>query len=152
MEAGAGATAEYHDELNFEFVPIDTPLHMEGVLFFEGFSSVTAIASGIDGNNVVAEIAVVLSGTNSLGNQLLASKKANGSPQVPQTIDDPFNLLDSVPIIDFSYDVVSGVPFPVFIKLTILGRARLRRLMQRLFCPWSWYCNSHVRGPLREHP
>jgi hypothetical protein len=115
IEITASAFAEFNDELTFEFTPDDTPMTIQGVYIFSGFAEVEAVANGV--SQARAEVNVALTGTNGLSGIWTARKVAGGGAE-------ELNL-DVNPVIDFTYDVISGVPFPIFLKLAISGKANV---------------------------
>jgi hypothetical protein len=128
LTANFAAIAEYRDELMIEIEggdPSDNTLvQMDGVIFFQGFTTLEAVATGgINPENVFAEVFMALDGTNSTGTRLLARKRGDGREQVPQTADDPFNLFDQNPVVDFNYVLSTKVALPVTLRLVIQGRA-----------------------------
>lgn len=121
LTASMSVSAEYHDVITLEFTPDDTPLTLEGIVFLDGFASLDAVATGgIDPHNVRATLGGALSGTNGLGSTFGTTKFADGEiAHLPGTT----NILELNPVIDFGFDLISGVPFEVFMKLSLNGSA-----------------------------
>ena len=122
MTVGVQATAEYRDDVTFDFALSNVPLTVEGFVYLEGFAALDAVATGgINPRNVAARVAGRLTGANSSPTVFGTIKNAAG--EITPVFPGATNLLDFNPVINFSYTFFSGVPTPLSLLLEMSGSA-----------------------------
>lgn len=122
MSVGLVASAEYRDEVTIELEHPDVLASVDMFVYLHGFAELDAVATGgIDPKNVAARVVGRFFGSGDNPVVFGAIKKATGEVTLP--VPGALNILDFNPIINFSYDIISGVPFPLFLKLELTGSA-----------------------------